>query len=31
MNNWPFPNNPPEHEPLDKLPFNPENEEDSPL
>jgi len=28
---WPFPNKPPEHEPLDKLPFNPDNEEDAPL
>jgi hypothetical protein len=28
---WPFPNQPPEHEPLDKLPFNPDNEEDAPL
>lgn len=29
--NWPFPVDLPEHEPLDKLPFNPENEEDAPL
>jgi hypothetical protein len=28
---WPFPTEPPEHEPLDKLPFNPDNEEDAPL
>jgi len=27
---WPFPNNPPA-EPLDRLPFNPENYEDAPL
>ena len=31
MNNWPFPTEVPEHGPLDKLPFNPENEEDAPL
>lgn len=31
MKNWPFPTEAPEHEPLDKLPFNPENEEDAPL
>lgn len=28
---WPFPTKPPEHDPLDKLPFNPDNEEDAPL
>ena len=28
---WPFPNKPPEHEPLYKLPFNPDNEEDAPI
>lgn len=28
---WPFPDAPLEHAPLDKLPFNPENEEDAPL
>lgn len=28
---WPFPNKPPEHEPLYKLPFNIENEEDAPI
>jgi len=27
---WPFPTNPPT-EPLDRLPFNPENYEDAPL
>ena len=31
MNKWPFPTEVPEHEPLDKLPFNPENEEDAVL
>jgi hypothetical protein len=29
--NWPFPNSLNKHEVLDKLPFNPENEEDAPL
>jgi hypothetical protein len=28
---WPFPNSPLPTEPLDKLPFNPENEEDAPM
>ena len=28
---WPFPNQPPDHEPLYKLPFNPENYEDAPV
>jgi hypothetical protein len=28
---WPFPTEIPEHAPLDRLPFNPENEEDAPL
>lgn len=28
---WPFPNSPLPTEPLDKLPFNPENEEDAPI
>jgi hypothetical protein len=28
---WPFPNQPPEHEPLHKLPFNIDNYEDAPL
>ena len=28
---WPFPSEPPDHEPLDKLPFNPDNEEEAPL
>ena len=28
---WPFPNEPLPTAPLDKLPFNPENEEDAPL
>lgn len=29
--NWPFPNKLLSTQPLDKLPFNPENEEDAPL
>lgn len=29
--NWPFPNKPLDTEPLDKLPFNPDNEEEAPL
>lgn len=29
--NWPFPNQLNNTTPLDKLPFNPENEEDAPL
>lgn len=29
--NWPFPNRLHDTTPLDKLPFNPENEEDAPL
>jgi hypothetical protein len=29
--NWPFPNKLHNTVPLDKLPFNPENEEDAPL
>ena len=29
--NWPFPNSLPNTTPLDKLPFNPENEEDAPI
>jgi len=29
--NWPFPNKLHKTVPLDKLPFNPENEEDAPL
>lgn len=28
---WPFPTQIPEHKPLGKLPFNPNNEEDAPL
>jgi hypothetical protein len=28
---WPFPNNLLPTEPLDKLPFNPDNEEDAPI
>jgi hypothetical protein len=28
---WPFPNKPPEHEPLYKLPFNLDNYEDAPI
>lgn len=28
---WPFPSSPLSTEPLDKLPFNPENEEDAPF
>ena len=28
---WPFPTKIPKHKPLDRLPFNPENEEDAPL
>ena len=29
--NWPFPNKLHSTAPLDKLPFNPENEEDAPI
>ena len=28
---WPFPNKPPEHEPLYRLPFNLDNYEDAPI
>lgn len=31
VNYWPFPNKVLDTQPLDKLPFNPENEEESPL
>jgi hypothetical protein len=28
---WPFPNQPLEHDPIYKLPFNPDNFEDAPI